>query len=50
MKVAAVVIHSGDEGTVGFEVRGPDGRALATSATFATSAGWRRRKPAGPAA
>lgn len=36
MKVAAVVIRSGDEGAVGFEVRGPDGRALATSTPFAT--------------
>lgn len=36
MKLAAVVIHSGDEGTVGFEVRDPDGRALATSAPFAS--------------
>lgn len=36
MKVATVVIHSGDEGTLGFEVRGPDGRALATSTPFAT--------------
>lgn len=36
MKVTAVVIRSGGEGTVGFEVRGPDGRSLATSAPFAT--------------
>lgn len=36
MKVAAVVIRSGDGGTVGFEVRSPDGRTLATSAPFAT--------------
>lgn len=36
MKVAAVVIRSGDGGTVGFEVRDSDGRTLATSAPFAT--------------
>ena len=36
MKLAAVVIHCGEEGTVGFEVRDLDGRALATSAPFAT--------------
>jgi hypothetical protein len=43
MKVAAVLIQSGDKGTVGFAVRGLDARALVTSAPFATSAGWRRR-------
>lgn len=36
MRLAAVVVRSGDGGTVGFEVRGADGRTLATSAPFAT--------------